>query len=161
MNEIKDKFMTAIKNDEVIKYLRGDWPYTVEVPQWTSTIINTDIPEILSKGIYVAYDDNKEIDILQILEFNLVKMIEKGDALDLYVALIIFLNQVRNEERNKSSFEINKEKLIGIFNEQIMLKKSILENYKVEGDSFGFDLLKEVRRISIILHEDYNLIINC
>ena len=59
--ELIDK---AIKNDEVVKLLRGDRKYEVVISEFTLDVFPTDINSVLVNCFYKQIDKIKDIEII-------------------------------------------------------------------------------------------------
>lgn len=115
----------AIKKDELEKLLCGISPYEVEVSKFTSDVFPTDVNAVLVNCIY------KEKMIIHNIDFLFVKCLKKmikGDACKLYIAILYFDACIFQEERGKSTFNIEKETLSKIIKEAVADKKSELES---------------------------------
>ncbi len=100
--ELIDK---AIKNDEVVKLLRGDRKYEVVISEFTLDIFPTDINSVLVNCFYKQIDKIKDIEIIFIHALN---ELINGNASDIYIAVLYFDACIFQEERGNASFLIDK-----------------------------------------------------
>ena len=101
--ELIDK---AIKNDEVVKLLRGDRKYEVVISEFTLDIFPTDINSVLVNCFYKQIDKIKDIEIIFIHALN---ELINGNASDIYIAVLYLDTCIFQEEKGKASFLIDKE----------------------------------------------------
>lgn len=118
-------FNEAIKKDELEKLLCGISPYRVEVSKFTSDVFPTDVNAVLVNCIYKKKRIIHNIDFLFV---ECLKKMIKGDACKLYIAILYFDACIFQEERGKSTFNIEKETLSKIIKEAVADKKSELES---------------------------------
>lgn len=96
----------AIEKKEVLPLLKGENGYEVEASRFTSDIFPTDINAVLVNCFYKQIENIKEID--KIFRKNLYKLI-KGDAVDIYIAILYFDACIFQEELKKATFMIDRE----------------------------------------------------
>lgn len=120
----------AIGKDEVVKLLRGEGEYEVVVSEFTSDVFPTDINAVLVNCFYKQSDNIGDIE--RIFNNALNELI-KGNASDVYIAVLYFDACIFQEEKGKASFQIDKESISKKLQEKIRKNESKLQ------DSVEFD----------------------
>lgn len=96
----------AIEKDEVVKLLRGEGAYEAVVSEFTSDVFPTDINSVLVNCFYKQSDNIRDIE--KIFHDALNDLI-KGNASDVYIAVLYFDACIFQEEKGKAAFLIDKE----------------------------------------------------
>lgn len=96
----------AIEKDEVVKLLRGEGEYEVVVSEFTSDIFPTDVNSLLVNCFYKQSNNIRDIEKIFNNAFN---DLIKGNASDVYIAVLYFDACIFQEEKGKASFLIDKE----------------------------------------------------
>lgn len=157
MNECKEKLLSAIERNEFTNYLEGKSPYTVEMHQWVSADVPTDISRILREGIYELYQEKPELNINIMLEETLLNMMN-GDVFELYMALSIIFDQLLSESYLTAPFIIDKELVIGKLKEKLNTNKEKLSSYfEWQGKGKKLGIWDEVLRIDSICRRKLNI----
>lgn len=157
MNECKEKLILAIEKNELINFLEGKYPYTVEMHQWVSAEVPTDISRIVSEGIYVLYKERPNLHIDNMFETAILNMMG-GEVFDIYMALIIIFDQLLSESYKTSPFEINKGVIISKLKEILNINKSKLLNYfEWQGKGKEQGMWDEVIRIDSICKKKFKI----
>ncbi|MYL47224.1 hypothetical protein GLV94_16385 [Virgibacillus halodenitrificans] len=125
---IKMKVIQAIDNNEFIDLLKGKGDYKIELHQWVSANVPTDVESILTKGIYPLYldDQNKRVELK--LEQSLITMID-GELFDIYCALSTIFCQLIEEGLGTAPFKINQDKILNKLRITLNSKEKELKNY--------------------------------
>lgn len=129
--DFKKLINKAIKMDEVVKLLRGEGEYEVIVSEFTSDVFPTDINSVLMNCFYKQGDNIGNIKSIFDNAFN---DLIKGNASDVYIAVLYFDACIFQEERGKASFLIDREKVSKKLQEQIRKNGNELR-YSVEFDN--------------------------
>ena len=74
---IENMLLDAIISNEMIKFLRGEGKYMVEISQYAPEAGLTDVDKVLSKGIYKIYAYNNNIK--EKFEVSLLQMLDMSD----------------------------------------------------------------------------------
>lgn len=128
--DFKELINKAIKKDEVVKLLRGEGEYEVVVSEFTSDVFPTDINSVLVNCFYKQSDN---IENIEKIFGNAFSDLIKGNATDVYIAVLYFDACIFQEEKGKASFLIDREGLSKKLQEQIRKRESKLR------DSVEFD----------------------
>ena len=104
--EYKELISNAIEKDEVVKLLRGEGEYEVVVSEFTSDIFPTDVNSVL---INCFYKQNANIRDIEKIFNNALNDLIKGNASDVYIAVLYFDSCIFQEEKGKATFLIYKE----------------------------------------------------
>lgn len=104
--EYKELISNAIEKDEVVKLLRGEGEYEVVVSEFTSDIFPTDVNSVL---INCFYKQNGNIRDIEKIFNNALNDLIKGNASDVYIAVLYFDSCIFQEEKGKATFLIDKE----------------------------------------------------
>lgn len=104
--DYKELISNAIEKDEVVKLLRGEGEYEVVVSEFASDVFPTDVNSVLVNCFYKQNDNIKDIE--KIFNNALDDLI-KGNASDVYIAVLYFDSCIFQEEKGKASFLIDKE----------------------------------------------------
>ena len=104
--EYKELISNAIEKDEVVKLLRGEGEYEVVVSEFTSDIFPTDVNSVL---INCFYKQNCNIRDIEKIFNNALNDLIKGNASDVYIAVLYFDSCIFQEEKGKATFLIDKE----------------------------------------------------
>ncbi len=104
--EYKELISNAIEKDEVVKLLRGEGEYEVVVSEFTSDIFPTDVNSVL---INCFYKQNANIRDIEKIFNNALNDLIKGNASDVYIAVLYFDSCIFQEEKGKATFLIDKE----------------------------------------------------
>ena len=104
--EYKELISNAIEKDEVVKLLRGEGEYEVVVSEFTSDIFPTDVNSVL---INCFYKQNGNIRDIEKKFNNALNDLIKGNASDVYIAVLYFDSCIFQEEKGKATFLIDKE----------------------------------------------------
>lgn len=128
--DFKELINRAIKKDEVVKLLRGEGEYEVVASEFTSDVFPTDINSVLLNCFYKQNDNIRNIEIIFNKAFN---ELIKGNASDVYIAVLYFDACIFQEEKGKASFLIDREGVSKKLQEQIRKEENKLR------DSVVFD----------------------
>lgn len=128
--DFKELINKAIKKDEVVKLLRGEGKYEVAVSEFTSDVFPTDINSVLVNCFYKQRDNIGDIEKIFNNAFN---DLIKGNASDVYIAVLYFDACIFQEEKGKASFLIDREDLSKKLQGQIHKEENKLR------DSVEFD----------------------
>lgn len=128
--DLKELINKAIKKDEVVKLLRGEGDYEVVVSEFTSDVFPTDINSVLVNCFYKQRENIENIEKIFNDGFN---DLIKGNASDVYIAVLYFDACIFQEEKGKASFLINREVVSKKLQEQICKEENKLR------DSVEFD----------------------
>lgn len=104
--DYKELISNAIEKDEVVKLLRGEGEYEVVVSEFASDVFPTDVNSVLVNCFYKQNDNIKDIE--KIFN-NALNDLIKGNASDVYIAVLYFDSCIFQEEKGKASFLIDKE----------------------------------------------------
>ena len=102
----KELILKAIEKDEVVKLLRGEEEYELNISKFTSDVFPTDINSVLVNCFYKEKENIRDIDVVFTQAIN--ELID-GNACDVYIALLYFDACIFQEEKGKASFLIDKE----------------------------------------------------
>lgn len=154
--DIENMLLNAIISNEMIKFLRGEGKYMVEVSQYTPEAGLTDVGKVLSKGIYkiYAYNDN----IKEKFEVSLLQMLDMSDF-DIYMVCHYLMSQLFKEKNGLSPFVMSKdiilEKLSHKINErEIYFKKAIV----YPNGYVNTNAMTEIQRFRMVGKEEYNVL---
>ncbi len=128
--DYKELINKAIEKDEVVKLLRGEREYEVVVSEFTSDVFPTDVNSVLVNCFYKQSDNIKDIEKIFNNAFN---DLIKGNASDVYIAVLYFDACIFQEEKGKASFLIDKEGVSKKLQEKICKEENKLR------DSVEFD----------------------
>ena len=121
--EYKELISNAIEKDEVVKLLRGEGEYEVVVSEFTSDIFPTDVNSVL---INCFYKQNGNIRDIEKIFNNALNDLIKGNASDVYIAVLYFDSCIFQEEKGKATFLIDKEDVSKKLQEKIhKLRESV------------------------------------
>lgn len=129
--DYKELINNAIEKDEVVKLLRGEGEYEVVVSEFVSDAFPTDVNSVLVNCFYKQSDNIREIE--KIFN-NALNDLIKGNASDVYIAVLYFDACIFQEEKGKASFLIDKESLSKKLQEKIHKEESKLRE-SVEFDN--------------------------
>ena len=121
-NELINK---AIKKNEVVKLLRGEGEYEVVVSEFASDVFPTDINSVLVNCFYKH--SNNISDIEKIFNDAFDDLI-KGNASDVYIAVLYFDACIFQEEKGNASFLIDKERISKKLQEKICKEEKKLQD---------------------------------
>lgn len=121
-NELINK---AIKKNEVVKLLRGEGEYEVVVSEFASDVFPTDINSVLVNCFYKH--SNNISDIEKIFNDAFDDLI-KGNASDVYIAVLYFDACIFQEEKGNASFLIDKERVSKKLQEKICKEEKKLQD---------------------------------
>ena len=99
--DFKELINKAIKKNEVVKLLRGEGEYEVVVSEFASDVFPTDINSVLVNCFYKH--SNNISDIEKIFNDAFDDLI-KGNASDVYIAVLYFDACIFQEEKGNASF---------------------------------------------------------
>lgn len=128
--DYKELINKAIEKDEVVKLLRGEREYEVVVSEFTSDVFPTDVNSVLVNCFYKQSDNIRDIEKIFNNAFN---DLIKGNASDVYIAVLYFDACIFQEEKGKASFLIDKEGVSKKLQEKICKEENKLR------DSVEFD----------------------
>lgn len=114
--DFKELINKAIKKNEVVKLLRGEGEYEVVVSEFASDVFPTDINSVLVNCFYKH--SNNISDIEKIFNDAFDDLI-KGNASDVYIAVLYFDACIFQEEKGNASFLIDKERVSKKLQEKI------------------------------------------
>lgn len=97
----KELISKAIEKNEVVKLLRGEGEYEVVVPEFTSDVFPTDVNSVLVNCFYKHSDNIRDIE--KIFN-NALNDLIKGNASDVYIAVLYFDACIFQEEKRKCEF---------------------------------------------------------
>lgn len=118
----------AIKQNEVLKLLRGENEYELVVSEFSSDIFPTDINMVLVNCFYKQKKSIKDIDNIF---FNAINKLLSGTASDVYIAILYFDTCIFQEEKNKATFLLDKECLAQEIKKAVSVNKKELQD-KIE-----------------------------
>lgn len=124
--EYKELINKAIEKDEVVKLLRGEGEYEVVVSEFTSDVFPTDVNSVLVNCFY-------NIRCIEKIFNNALNDLIKGNASDVYIAVLYFDACIFQEEKGKASFLVDKERISKKLREKIYKEEDKLR------DSVEFD----------------------
>lgn len=152
---VYEKLNLSIKNNEINKFLCGEYPYEVEKSQFSPSVEPTDIGAILSKGIYVKYQEDDSIK--NIFEQSLMGLLD-GTALDVYVVVLYIMSQLFKENHRTSPFEFDFDNILIKTKEKLYLLKNELkgECEFPNGDVVS-DLWSNIERFNKVCQSKYNV----
>ena len=127
----KELISKAIEKNEVVKLLRGEGEYEVVVPEFTSDVFPTDVNSVLVNCFYKHSDNIRDIE--KIFN-NALNDLIKGNASDVYIAVLYFDACIFQEEKGKASFLIDKEGVSKKLQEKICKEENKLRE-SVEFDN--------------------------
>ena len=104
--DYKELISNAIEKNEVVKLLRGEGEYEIVVSEFVSDVFPTDVNSVLVNCFYKQNDNIKDIE--KIFN-NALNDLIKGNASDVYIAVLYFDTCIFQEEKGKASFLIDKE----------------------------------------------------
>ena len=128
--EYKELINKAIEKDEVVKLLRGEGEYEVVVSEFTSDVFPTDVNSVL---VNCFYKQSNNIRGLEKIFNNALNDLIKGNASDVYIAVLYFDACIFQEEKGKASFLVDKESISKKLREKIYKEEDKLR------DSVEFD----------------------
>lgn len=114
--DFKELINKAIKKNEVVKLLRGEGEYEVVISEFASDVFPTDINSVLVNCFYKH--SNNISDIEKIFNDAFDDLI-KGNASDVYIAVLYFDACIFQEEKGNASFLIDKERVSKKLQEKI------------------------------------------
>lgn len=126
----------AIEKKEVVKLLRGEQEYEVENSKFTSDVFPTDVNSVL---VNCFYKQKEKIENIDEVFLDAVEKLIFGNARDVYIATLYFDACIFQEEIEKATFYVDKERIA------IELKKAI-NKYKKElqaGITFANGMIKQ------------------
>lgn len=123
--DFKELINKAIKKNEVVKLLRGEGEYEVVVSEFASDVFPTDINSVLVNCFYKQ--SNNISDIEKIFNDAFDDLI-KGNASDVYIAVLYFDACIFQEEKGKASFLIDKEGISKKLQEKICKEEKKLQD---------------------------------
>ncbi|PQQ65682.1 hypothetical protein [Acetivibrio saccincola] len=103
------------------------------------------------------YKENPELGLDKMFEDTILEMMD-GEPFDIYVALFLVFNQLRYEHDGRSSFVIDRDKVLKKLRQTLINNKEKLMNYfewacgNYEGGAWG-----EVVRIDELCKEKFNI----
>lgn len=116
----------AIEKKEVLKLMRGEKGYEIEISKFTSDVFPTDVNAVLMNCFYKQVEN---IDVIENVFSEALLRLLSGGASDVYIAVLYFDACLFQEERGKATFLINKELFIKKMQEAICKYK---EEFKEE-----------------------------
>lgn len=123
--DFKELINKAIKKNEVVKLLRGEGEYEVVVSEFASDVFPTDINSVLVNCFYKH--SNNISDIEKIFNDAFDDLI-KGNASDVYIAVLYFDACIFQEEKGNASFLIDKERVSKKLQEKICKEEKKLQD---------------------------------
>lgn len=149
--------LEAIKKGEVIEFLEGKGNYKVGMDQWANASAPTDWTRIITKGVYVVFSENLELNVKELFEDALLKMMDR-DTFDIYVALAVIHFQLIREQRGASPFAMDREKILHKLRKTIIDNEEKLRNYfEWEGKAYKEGMWGEVIRVDTLCRNKWNL----
>lgn len=115
----------AVEKNEVVNLLRGEEEYRIEISKFTSDVFPTDVNEVLVNCFYKQKDN---ICNIENIFFNSLEQLINGSASDVYIAILYFDTCIFQEEINKATFILNKEKFATKLKSAISVHKEELQN---------------------------------
>lgn len=103
--DYKELISNAIEKDEVVKLLRGEGEYEIVVSEFASDVFPTDVNSVLVNCFYKPKGNIRDIE--KIFN-NALNDLIKGNASDVYIAVLYFDTCIFQEEKGKASFLIDK-----------------------------------------------------
>lgn len=158
MCDIKAKLLSALSNGEFRKFLEGISPYEIQMHQWVSANVPTDVSKALSLGIYKLYESDKEARIDIMLEEELISMLD-SDIFDVYMALSIIFNQLLLQSYGTAPFKLSDDVLKKL-KTTLTNRENELKQYK-EWQGLGNEngVWTEVIRMNNIISNKFNITI--
>jgi len=150
------KLIEAIRKNELINFLEGKGEYKIELHQWVSADVPTDISKMMSEAVYKAFKDRPEIHIEKLLEDALLEMMD-GEIFDLYISLMVIFDQLQGEAFNIAPFKIDRIKILASLKKSLKKNEHKMKNYfEWQGKNKKNGIWSEVLRIDSICKEDWN-----
>lgn len=149
-----DLISKAIANNEIENLLCGEKPYEIEVSRFTSDVFPTDINSVLVNCFYKQYKNVEKIN--ELFENSLQHML-KGNACNVYIAILYFDACIFQEELRKATFFINKEILGRSIREAVDKNKDELSQEVVFKNGMKkSNPLKNIENFSKYYEKKYN-----
>lgn len=123
--DYKELINKAIEKDEVVKLLRGEGEYEVIVSEFTSDVFPTNVNTVLVNCFYKQINNIRDIEKIFNNAFN---DLIKGNASDVYIAVLYFDTCIFHEERGKAGFLVDKEGVSKKLRERICKEKDKLQD---------------------------------
>lgn len=123
--DFKELINKAIKKNEVVKLLRGEGEYEVVISEFASDVFPTDINSVLVNCFYKH--SNNISDIEKIFNDAFDDLI-RGNASDVYIAVLYFDACIFQEEKGNASFLIDKERVSKKLQEKICKEEKKLQD---------------------------------
>jgi len=153
----KALMLEAINNGEVIEFLEGKGNYKVAMNQWANVSAPTDWVRIITKGIYVVFNENPSLKVDKLFEDALLKMLD-GEVFDIYVALAVFHFHLIREQRGASPFAMDREKILPKLSKTLIDNEEKLRDYfEWEGKAYKEGMWGEVIRVNTLCRNKWNL----
>lgn len=115
----------ALERNEVVKLLRGEQEYEIEVSKFTSDVFPTDINAVLVNCFYKQKDN---IENIEEIFLNSIEQLLVGNASDVYIVILYFDACIFQEEKKKATFYIDKGKWATKLKRAINSKKDELQD---------------------------------
>ena len=147
MDKIKELFLQAIEQNELVSFLKGGKNYKVPVPHMTPVYIPTDWSQIMP-NIYELYQERPDLNIKQLLEDTLFEM-TNGDNISLYAAVNVIYDHLLNHILNHDApFEIDNKRLLPALKTKLIEKQEDLKrDFRWMGTGKTEGLWSEITRI--------------
>lgn len=147
MNTI-EKIKDSIADGKFIEFLEGKNHMEIgRASHFSNLLYPTDWAEIIENGIYFIYQTDKEMKC--IFEKAILDMADMG-IFDLYCSVELFYFQLRQEKKEISPFNINREKILKKIKPALMENKYGLMNYfdwQGRGERNGaWDYIKKINK---------------
>lgn len=123
--DFKELINKAIKKNEVVKLLRGEGEYEVVVSEFASDVFPTDINSVL---VNCFYKHSNNISVIEKIFNDAFDDLIKGNASDVYIAVLYFDACIFQEEKGKASFLIDKERVSKKLQEKICKEEKKLQD---------------------------------
>lgn len=123
-NKLEKLIDIAIEKNEVLELLRGERGYEVQGSRFVSDVFPTDIESVIKWCFYAQVGRIHDIDKIFIQNINTLL---KGDAVDVYIAILYYNACTFYEEKESASFLIEKEVLADKIREVLNSKKDDLQ----------------------------------
>lgn len=154
--DIENMLSSAIINNEMISFLRGEGKYMIEVSQYSPQAGLTDVGKVLSKGIYKVYRHNNNIK--QEFERCLLQMLDMSDF-DIYMVCLYLISQLFKEKNGLSPFVLSKDLILN----RLTCRIDEREDYLKKGIAYpnGYvntNAMTEIQRFRMVGKEEYNVL---
>lgn len=137
---ILNNVLNAYKNNEFYEYIKGIGDYKIVLKD--SPTYNSNDMSLMQKGLNSFAENNLDIDLDKFINESLMQLLDSNDIQNIMTVLDFVLYYVKYQKKDNVFFNVNKDVIIPLLKNKLLLLKQEMINNKVNkySDSSVWDI---------------------